>query len=153
MIQLSWTANFIWSSAAEALRDLSVPGKYRHVTLPVPVLRHPDTVLKPARQAALEVASDGESPVVEYPPDPDLRDIQLLEERGIAAFMLREALPHAVDGWYVPDSVRTGYEISLTRHFYKPQPLRAVEEVRSDVLAVERETEALLDVIRSWVAQ
>ena len=24
---------------------------------------------------------------------------------------------------YVPDSVKTGYEISFTRYFYKPQPL------------------------------
>ena len=33
---------------------------------------------------------------------------------------------------------------SLTRHFYKPQPLRTLEEIRADILAVERETEGLL---------
>src|SRR5690606_11985244 len=65
--------------------------------------------------------------VVEYEPDPDLRDteqVPLLEEGGIEAFLLREVLPHAADAWYVPDSVKTGYEISFTRYFYKPQPLR-----------------------------
>ncbi len=46
--------------------------------------------------------------------------------------------------WYVPDSVKVGYEISLTRHFYKPQPLRTLEEIRADILALERETEGLL---------
>ena len=30
------------------------------------------------------------------------------------------------------------------RHFYKPQPLRSLEEIRADILAVERETEGLL---------
>ena len=35
-------------------------------------------------------------------------------------------------------------EISFTRHFYKPQPLRPLEEIRADTLALERETEGLL---------
>ena len=46
--------------------------------------------------------------------------------------------------WYDPASVRTGYEVSFTRYFYKPQPLRTLEEIRADILAVERETEGLL---------
>ena len=50
----------------------------------------------------------------------------LLEEGGIDAFLRREVLPYAPDVWYVPDSVKTGYEISFTRYFYKPQPLRTI---------------------------
>lgn len=38
-----------------------------------------------------------------------------------------------------------GYEISFTRHSYKPQPLRALAEIRADILAVEKEVEGLLD--------
>jgi hypothetical protein len=78
--------------------------------------------------------------VVEYEPDPDLRDteqVPLLEEGGIEAFLRREVLPHAPDAWYVPDSVKIGYEISFTRYFYKPQPLRTLEEIRADILALE----------------
>ena len=71
----------------------------------------------------------------------------LLEEGGIEAFLRREVLPYAPDAWYVPDSVKTGYEISFTRHFYKPQPLRPLEEIRADILALERETEGLLEEI------
>ena len=56
-------------------------------------------------------------------------------------------LPYAPDAWYVPDSVKIGYEISFTRHFYKPQPLRPLEEIRADILALERETEGLLEEI------
>ena len=93
---------------------------------------------------------DGKPSVVEYEADPDLRDteqIPLLEDGGIEAFLRREVLPHAADAWYVPESVKAGYEISFTRYFYKPQPLRTLEEIRADILALEKETEGLLGEI------
>ena len=33
--------------------------------------------------------------------------------------------------------MKVGYEISFTRHFYKPQPLRPLEQIRADILALE----------------
>ena len=69
----------------------------------------------------------GRPAVVEYEPDPDLRDteqVPLLAEGGVDGFLEREVLPYAPDAWYAPDSVKVGYEVSFTRHFYKPQPLR-----------------------------
>ncbi len=95
-----------------------------------------------------ETTIGGKPAVVEYEPDSDLRDteqVPLLEEGGIEAFLRREVLPYASDAWYAPDSVKTGYEISFTRYFYKPQPLRALEEIRADILALEKETEGLLE--------
>jgi type I restriction enzyme M protein len=92
----------------------------------------------------------GKKCVVEYEPDSDLRDteqVPLLEKGGIEAFLRREVLPHAADAWYDPASVKTGYEVSFTRYFYKPQPLRTLEEIRADILALERETEGLLGEI------
>ena len=92
----------------------------------------------------------GKCCVVEYEPDSDLRDteqVPLLEEGGIEAFLRREVLPYAPDAWYVPDSVKIGYEISFTRYFYKPQLLRTLEEIRADILALEKETEGLLGEI------
>ena len=92
----------------------------------------------------------GKRCTVEYEPDSDLRDteqVPLLEDGGVEAFLRREVLPYAADAWYVPDSVKTGYEISFTRYFYKPQPMRTLEEIRADILALERETEGLLGEI------
>ena len=89
----------------------------------------------------------GKRRVVEYEPDSELRDteqVPLLEEGGIEAFFRREVLPYAADAWYMPGSVKTGYEISFTRYFYKPQPLRSLEEIRADILTLEKETEGLL---------
>ena len=93
---------------------------------------------------------NGRPSVVEYESDRELRDteqISLLEEGGIEAFLRREVLPYAPDAWYVPSSVKVGYEISFTRHFYKPTPLRSLEEIRADILALERETEGVLEGI------
>jgi len=85
--------------------------------------------------------------VVEYEPDTALRDteqIPLKEEGGIEGFLRREVLPYARDAWYVANSVKTGYEISFNRYFHKPEPMRTLQEIRDDILAVERETEGLL---------
>ncbi len=97
-----------------------------------------------------ETTINGKPAVVEYEPDTDLRDteqIPLLEEGGIEAFIRREVLPYAPDAWFVEDSVKSGYEISFTRYFYKPKPMRSLEEIRADILALEKETEGLLDEI------
>ena len=97
-----------------------------------------------------EATVKGRPVVVEYEPDTDLRDteqIPLQEEGGVEAFLRREVLPYAPDAWYQPDSVKIGYEISFTRYFYKPQPMRTLEEIRADILALEKETEGLLDEI------
>ena len=90
---------------------------------------------------------DGRATVVEYEPDTDLRDteqVPLQKSGGIEAFLRREALPYAADAWYRADSVKTGYEISFARYFYKPKPMRTLAEIRADILALESETEGLL---------
>ena len=55
---------------------------------------------------------------------------------------------------YDPRDVRKGsYEISFNRYFYKPQPLRSLEEIRADILALEKETAGLLGEIVGQSAQ
>jgi type I restriction enzyme M protein len=93
---------------------------------------------------------DGKPAVVQYEPDSELRDteqVPLLEEGGIGAFIRREVLPYTPDAWLDESKTEIGYEISFTRHFYKPQPLRTLEEIRDDILALEKETEGLLTEI------
>jgi type I restriction enzyme M protein len=93
---------------------------------------------------------EGKAGIVEYEPDSELRDteqVPLLENGGIDAFFRREVLPHVPDAWIDGDATRIGYEISFTRYFYKPQPLRTLAEIRADIEALERETEGLLGEI------
>jgi type I restriction enzyme M protein len=91
---------------------------------------------------------DGRPATVEYEPDSDLRDteqVPLLEDGGIEAFIRREVLPYTPDAWIKEEATKIGYEVSFTRHFYKPQPLRTLEEISADIRAVEKEAEGLLD--------
>jgi type I restriction enzyme M protein len=92
----------------------------------------------------------GKPCVVEYEPDSDLRDtetVPLQEPGGIAAFICREVLPHAPDAWIDAEKTVIGYEISFTRYFYKPQPLRSLEAIRADIMALEHETDGLMTEI------
>lgn len=94
------------------------------------------------------VELEGRIAVVEYEPDPELREteqVPLTEEGGIGGFLQREILPHTPDAWYVKASVKTGYEISFTRYFYQPAPMRGLQEIRAEILALNRETTGLLD--------
>ena len=102
-----------------------------------------------------EATINGKPAVVEYEPDSDLRDteqIPLQEDGGIEAFLEREVLPYAADAWYNPDRVKVGYEISFTRYFYKPEPMRPLEEIRADILALEQDTEGVLEEILGGTA-
>jgi len=95
-----------------------------------------------------ETTVEGKPAIVEYEPDSDLRDteqVPLLEDGGIEAFIRREVLPYTPDAWIKEDATKIGYEVSFTRHFYKPQPLRTLEEISADILAIEKEAEGLLD--------
>ena len=94
-----------------------------------------------------ETTISGKPTVVEYEPDPDLRDterIPLQEDGGIEAFLRREVMPYAADAWYKPASVKIGYEISFNRYFYNPQPMRTLREISADILALETESDGLL---------
>src|SRR5207253_7897815 len=73
-------------------------------------------------------------------------------KEGIEAFIRREVLPYTPDAWIDESATKIGYEISFTRHFYKPQPLRTLEEISADILALEKETEGMLaDIVGSKV--
>lgn len=92
----------------------------------------------------------GKQVVLEYEPDTALRDtenVPFLEPGGVQAFIAREVLPYAPDAWIDAEKTQIGYEISFTRVFYKPQPLRSLEQIRADILALEQETDGLLPSI------
>ncbi|HLJ57885.1 MAG TPA: class I SAM-dependent DNA methyltransferase [Chthonomonadaceae bacterium] len=113
-------------------------------------LHRPGKAEADALHGLFPVARDGGPCVAEYEPDSDLRDteqVPLLEPGGIEAFFCREVRPYVPDAWIDPAATRIGSEISFTRYFYKPQPLRTLEEIRADIEALERETEGLLSEV------
>lgn len=125
---------YIDPAAAPVIRKISKPGKF---------------VANPL-YGLYEGEIDGKVRVAEYEPDSDLRDteqVPIMEDGGIEAFFLSEVLPYVPDAWIDPDKTRIGYEISFTRHFYKPQPLRSLSEIRADLEALQAESEGLLEQI------
>jgi type I restriction enzyme M protein len=81
----------------------------------------------------------------EYEPDVNLRDTENVPlKENIAAYLAREVLPHAPDAWIDESKTARGYEIAFTKYFYQYRPLRSLEEIKADILALEAETEGLL---------
>lgn len=128
-------------------------------------IHKPGTAPDPLR-GLFEVVIGGKPSVVEYEPDTELRDSEQIpflecpachepgylpskedEHAAIETFLRREVLPYAPDAWYDPASVKVGYEINFNRYFYKPKALRSLDEIRADLLAVEKEAVGLLKEI------
>ena len=90
--------------------------------------------------------------VLECEHDPDLRDTEQVPlQDDVETFLKREVLPYTPDAWFDPSATKIGYEISFTRHFYKPPQLRSLAEISADILALEQETEGLLSEITKGV--
>jgi type I restriction enzyme M protein len=62
----------------------------------------------------------------------------------IESYFNNEVLPHVPDAWIDFDKTRIGYEINFTKYFYEYKPLRSLDEIRADILALEQETDGLL---------
>lgn len=78
-------------------------------------------------------------------PDSELRDcenVPLAED--IDEYFKREVLPHVSDAWMDRSKHKVGYEINFTKEFYKYKHLRGLEEIRKDILVLEKETEGLM---------
>lgn len=93
---------------------------------------------------------NSKSLIVEYEANTNLRDseqVPLLEDGGISAFFEREVLPYTPNAWIDTSKTVIGYEISFTKHFYKPIPMRTLQEIKADIYAIEQETEGLLEEI------
>lgn len=82
---------------------------------------------------------------VEYESDSDLRDTENVPLREIIHdYFLREVRPHVDEAWINLGQTKIGYEISFNKYFYQHKPLRSLEEVTRDILALEAETDGLL---------
>ena len=136
--------------SAKEIRELKADGTKSESAPAVIKKVHGRNAVASPLNGLFETTIKSEQAVVEYEPDPERRDteqISLLHEGGIDAFLAREVLPYSPDAWYSPEQVKIGYEISFTRHFYKPKPMRTLGEIRADILALEQESEGLLEGI------
>ncbi|MEW8086486.1 MAG: class I SAM-dependent DNA methyltransferase [Candidatus Thiodiazotropha endolucinida] len=88
---------------------------------------------------------------IEYETETDLRDTENVPlKEDIHAYFLREVRPHVDEAWINLGATKIGYEISFNKYFYQHKPLRSLEEVTRDILALEAETEGLLKKLVSF---
>ena len=73
-------------------------------------------------------------------PDPELRDYENVPlKEDIHEYFKREVLPHVPDAWIDESKTKIGYEIPLTRHFYKYVPPRPLDEIEADIKEIEKD--------------
>lgn len=56
-----------------------------------------------------------------------------------------KAMERQAGTWADETKTNIGYEINFTKYFYKYKPLRSLDEIRADILALEQETEKVLN--------
>jgi type I restriction enzyme M protein len=85
---------------------------------------------------------------IELESDTSLRDTENVPLKDdIQTYFEEEVLPHVPDAWIDHDKTSKGYEIAFTKVFYKYEPLRPLEAIERDILALEEETEDLIKEI------
>lgn len=85
---------------------------------------------------------------IEFEPDSELRDTENVSlKEDIQAYFEKEVLPFVSDAWIDHSKTVKGYEINFNRYFYKPKELRTLDNIRADILALEQETDGILQNI------
>jgi type I restriction enzyme M protein len=77
--------------------------------------------------------------------DSSLRDTENIPLKvDIDSYMKAEVLPHVPDAWVDDSKTKVGYEINFTKYFYQYKPLRSLQEIKKEILALEQETDGLI---------
>jgi type I restriction enzyme M protein len=121
---------------------------------------------KVEERALLEALAvrDPEAPALDEP-DPELRDQENVAlppeharfehdqaerlasepyQRAVNEYLTIEVLPYVPDAWIDHAKTKIGYEIPLTRHFYKRVPPRRLEEIDAEIRGLEENIQELL---------
>jgi type I restriction enzyme M protein len=81
---------------------------------------------------------------VTFEEDPTERLRTLAYRTAVDDYMRDEVLPYAPDAWVDRERTKIGYEIPLTRHFYRYVPPRSLAEIDGEIKALEEEIQRLL---------
>ncbi|MDP3479114.1 MAG: hypothetical protein Q8R88_05035, partial [Desulfoprunum sp.] len=110
--------------------------------------------LTPAElQALLGLQFGGKGKLVEYEPDPALKDTENIPlKEDIVSYFLREVRPYVADAWIDRATLdeqdggigKVGCEINFNRVFFQYQPPRPLAEIDKELAAVEQRIMELL---------
>ncbi len=78
-------------------------------------------------------------------PDSELRDYENVPLKDdIHEYFEREVKPHIPDAWIDESKTRVGYEIPFARQFYRYAPPRLLDQINTEIKAVQEEISKLL---------
>lgn len=82
---------------------------------------------------------------VEFESDSELRDSEKIPvKEDIYDYFQREVRPYVEDAWINLPQTKIGCEISFNKYFYKPAPLRLLEENERDIIALDEQSQGFI---------
>jgi type I restriction enzyme M protein len=98
----------------------------------------PDPELRDAENVPLPAIS------LSFAVDPTDRLSSIKLQTAVKDYLRAEVLPYVPDAWVDHEKTRIGYEIPLTRHFYRYKPPRPLAEIDAEINSLESEIQKLL---------
>ncbi|HXH89196.1 MAG TPA: class I SAM-dependent DNA methyltransferase [Gaiellaceae bacterium] len=84
---------------------------------------------------------------ITYTADPTARLASADYRDGVEEYVEAEVLPYVPDAWVDHNKTKIGYEIPITRHFYRYMPPRPLAEIDAEIKKLEDEIQTLLDQV------
>lgn len=82
---------------------------------------------------------------IEYEADSDLRDTEKIPvKEDVYEYFQREVRPYVGDAWINLPPTKIGCEISFNKYFYKPAPLRSLEENERDIRELDAQSQGFI---------
>ena len=81
---------------------------------------------------------------VSFEEDPTARFSTIEYRAAVDDYMRDEVLPYVPDAWVDHDKTKIGYDIPLTRHFYRYIPPRPLAEIDAEIRELEDQIQELL---------
>ena len=101
------------------------------------------SVLRPQRDENGEIVKDKKGKPIADKSLSDTENVPLVED--IDKYFEREVLPFAPDAWIDKKATKVGYEIPMTRYFYKYQAPESVESIQARLSEIEKDITASLN--------
>ena len=68
---------------------------------------------------------------------------------GIESYMRKEVLPYTPDAWVDEKKTQVGYELTFTKYFFEPRPIRDIDTIAADINDVIGQMSGVLSEVLS----
>lgn len=105
------------------------------------------TILQPEYDNDGNVLRDKKGRAVVDKSKTDTAIVPFTYDGGIEGYMSTEVLPYSKDAWVDDKKTQIGYELTFTKYFFEPRPIRSIGEIASDIKDVEAKMAGILSEV------